>query len=327
MKPNPRHKYSSRASPSDAEVRVAADLRPIPQATAQRDNLAGIAHMVLGVTTFSAMEAVGKWLAADHSVLQMLAVRSTVAILILLALLPFVGGLSTLRTQQPWGHAVRSLCGVAAFVIYFTALRSLPLADAVTVALGSPLILVALSVPLLGERVRMRQWMAVVLGFIGVLLIVRPSAAGLRPAALLVVLSNVCYALMMILTRRMTRGQWTRETSLSFVFYALGGQALVGWAAAAFAWQPLALRGVALMSAMGVLGLVGHLSVAVALRTAPVAVVAPFEYTSLVWATLFGLVLFGEFPTARVWLGAALVVLAGLYAVTLANTSESSSPS
>jgi drug/metabolite transporter (DMT)-like permease len=250
----------------------------------------------------------------------MLAVRSSVATAILLALLPFVGGVSTLRTTQPWRHALRSLLGIGAFTLFFAGLRAVPLADGVLVAFGSPFILTALSLPILHEPVSLRQWLAVALGFVGVVLIVRPQGGAIPIEAILVVLASVCYALTMILTRLMTRGERSSESSFAFVFYTLGGQALGGLVVAPLVWQPLPPVTIGLLVAMGVLGLVGNFGLTIAFRRAPVAVVAPFEYVALVWASLFGLVVFGDFPTLRVWLGAALIVAAGLYAVLLARS-------
>lgn len=298
---------------------AAAATRAVVDPDVRRDNLSGIGFMIFSVTAFSCMDAIGKWVAADRSVFQMLAVRSSVATVILLALLPFVGGRSVVRTGQPWGHALRSLLGLGAFTFFFAGLRAVPLADGVLVAFGSPFILTALSVPILGERVGIRQWVAVVLGFAGVVLIVGPNGSGIRPEAILVVMASVCYALTMIFTRLMTRGERSSEKTFTFVFYQLGGQALCGLALAPYAWQPLPLGELGLLAAMGILGLVANFGLTVAFRRAQVAVVAPFEYVALIWATLFGFFIFGDFPSLRVWLGAALIVAAGLYAVALAR--------
>jgi len=303
--------------PATAAVEARAGTDP----DTRRDNLAGIGFMVMSVTAFSCMDAIGKWVATDRSVFQMLAVRSTVATVILLALLPFVGGTSVLRTRLAWGHALRSLLGLGAFTLFFAGLRAVPLADGVLVAFGSPFILTALSVPILREHVSLRQWVAVVLGFVGVVLIVRPTGSGIRPEAMLVVAASLCYALTMILTRLMTRGERSGEKSFAFVFYQLGGQALVALFLLPFTWQPLPPRDLGLLVVMGVLGLAANFGLTIAFRRAQVAVVAPFEYVALIWATLFGFFVFGDFPSLQVWLGAALIVVAGLYAVALARRS------
>jgi drug/metabolite transporter (DMT)-like permease len=259
------------------------------------------------------MDAIGKGVASRYPVFQMLAIRSTVAIVLLLLLLSLRGGVRSLRTSQPLGHALRSLCGLVAFVTFYTALRHMPLADAVAVAFGSPFLITLLGGVVLGERVTARQWLAIALGFAGMLLIVRPGASGLRPAALLVLVSGLGYAFMMVLARAMTRPGRPHESTFSFVFYMLLGQAAVGWLVAVPAWR--APDGMALgqMCAMGVLGIFGNYGLAEAFRSAPVATVAPFEYTGLIWAVLLGAVVFGDLPSASFWAGSAVIVGAGLY--------------
>jgi len=175
----------------------------------------------------------------------------------------------------------------------------------------------ALSVPLLGEHVGGRRWVAIAVGFIGMLLIVRPTGEGFQPAALLVILASFSYALMMILTRWMACRRGEEQTS-TFVFYTFFVQAIVGWLACALApgsLRPLNGTDLVLILAMGALALSGHFAITRAFQRAPVSVVAPFEYSALVWATLWGFVVFGEFPGAYVWLGVAIIVAAGLYSV------------
>ena len=274
---------------------------------------AGIGYMVLGVAALSGMDALGKRVAADYSVFQMLAVRSSVAIVLVLLLLSLRGGLRTLRTRQPLGHALRSLCGLVAFVTFYSALRHLPLADAVAVAFGSPFLVTALAGVLLKEPVSGRQWLAIGVGFLGMLLVVRPGGAGVQPAALLVLVSGVAYSFMMVLARAMTRPGKPHENTFSFVFYMLVGQAAAGWLVALPAWRSPDAVALAEMCAMGVLGILGNYGLAEAFRSAPVATVAPFEYTGLIWASLFGAVLFGDLPSASFWAGSAVIVGAGLY--------------
>ena len=273
--------------------------------------------MLLGIASFASMDAIGKWLIRDISVFQILAVRSTVVTLVIVATFPMIGGFSLMRSPQLGAHGIRALCGVGAFFFFFTSLRFLPLADAVAVAFGGPFIVTALSVPLLGEHVGGRRWVAIAVGFIGMLLIVRPTGEGFQPAALLVILSNFSYALMMILTRWMACRRGEEQTS-TFVFYTFFVQAIIGWLACALApssLRPLNGTDLVLILAMGALALSGHFAITRAFQRAPVSVVAPFEYSALVWATLLGFVVFGEFPGAYVWLGVAIIVAAGLYSV------------
>jgi drug/metabolite transporter (DMT)-like permease len=269
--------------------------------------------MVLGVASLSGMDALGKHVAARCPVFEMLAIRSSIALSMLAAILAATGRLPALRTRQPGGHAMRSACGLVAFVTYYTALRYLPLADAVAIAFGSPFLVTALGRVVLKEPVGGRRWAAIGAGFVGMLLIVRPRAQGVHGAAWLVLVSALAYALMMLLARWMTRPRRPHESTSSFVFYMLAGQAAAGWLVTAFLWRTPDAAALLEMSAMGVLGILGNYGLAEAFRRAPVAVVAPFEYTGLIWAVVLGVLAFGDVPAPTFWLGTAIIVAAGLY--------------
>ncbi len=269
--------------------------------------------MLAGVASFAGMDAIGKWAVRDFSVFQVLALRSAVAAAILLLLAPYFGGREVLRTRQPAAHVLRSLCSTVAFLFFFASVRVLPLADAIAVEFGGPFIVVALSVPFLGERVGRRRWIAVAVGFLGMLLVAQPTGEGLRPEALLVLLASFSYSLMMVLTRWMAERSGGRERTFTFLVYTFGVQGLVGLLGAPAVWAPMSGFDVALTAAMGVFTLCGHLGVTAAFQRAPASVVAPFEYTALVWATIFGLLFFGDFPGPMVWMGVAVIVGAGLY--------------
>ena len=278
-------------------------------------NRAGVLYMILGVASLSGMDALGKRVAARYSVFEMLAIRSTVALVLILAFLAATRGLDALRTAQPGGHALRALCGLVAFVCFYASLRHLPLADAVAIAFASPFLITALGRFALKEDVTARQWLAIGIGFLGMLVIVRPGASGFHPAALLVVVCSVAYASMMILTRWMTRPHRPAESNSAFVFYMLAGQAAVGWLVTSTRWRTPDLPALAEMAGMGVLGILGNYGLAQAFRVAPVATVAPFEYTGLIWAVALGALLFGDVPAPSFWIGAAIIVAAGVYTV------------
>jgi drug/metabolite transporter (DMT)-like permease len=276
---------------------------------------AGVFYMILGIAALSGMDALGKRVAAHYSVFEMLAVRSTVALVLILAFLAARRRLETLRTRQPGGHALRALCGLVAFVCFYAALRHLPLADAVAIAFASPFLVTALGRFVLKEAVTARQWLAIGVGFAGMLVIVRPGGSGFHPAALLVMVCSLAYATMMVLARWMMRPHRPADGNLTFVFYMLAGQASVGWLVTTTRWRAPDAAALAEMAGMGVLGIVGNYGLAEAFRVAPVATVAPFEYTGLLWAVVLGAVLFGDVPAPTFWVGAAIIVWAGLQAV------------
>ena len=278
--------------------------------------------MVGGIACFAAMDTVGKWLVQTHSVFQVLAMRSLVATGILLVLMRPSGGRKAIETAQPWAHALRALCAVLAFLFFFTSLRFLPLADAVAVAFGGPFIVTALSVPFLGERVRLGQWVAIAFGFVGMLLIVQPTGAGFQPAALFVVASSLAYAFVMILTRWMARRSRGAEKTFAFLFYTFIAHSAVGVAGTLGRFVPMSTTEMLLGGAMGALAVCGHFGITRAFQLAPVSAVAPFEYTALVWASLLGFVVFREFPGANTWLGVAIIVAAGLYTIRAERDAE-----
>jgi drug/metabolite transporter (DMT)-like permease len=271
--------------------------------------------MVLGIASFAAADVIGKWEVNDYSVFQILAVRSAIAILILLAFTPIFGGRDVVRTRQPGAHLLRSLCSTLAFLFFFASVRVLPLADAVAVEFGGPFIVMALSVPILGERVDRGRWIAVALGFLGMLLIVRPTGEGFRPEALLIIASSISYAFMMVLTRWMAKRSGGEERTFTFLVYTMALQGVIGVLGALPGWKTMGAFDLALTSAMGVFALGGQLGVTAAFQRAPASVVAPFEYTALVWATFYGLVIYGDFPGLAVWAGVAIIVGAGLYTI------------
>jgi drug/metabolite transporter (DMT)-like permease len=145
------------------------------------------------------------------------------------------------------------------------------------------------------------------------LLVAQPTGRGFRPEALLVLLASVSYSLMMVLTRWMAERSGGKERTFTFLVYTFAVQGLVGVLGAPGGWVRMSGFDVALTSAMGVFTLCGHLGVTAAFQRAPASVVAPFEYTALAWATVFGFLFFGDFPGAMVWIGVAIIVAAGLY--------------
>jgi drug/metabolite transporter (DMT)-like permease len=142
---------------------------------------------------------------------------------------------------------------------------------------------------------------------------VRPRAQGFHGAAWLVLLAALAYALMMLLARWMTRPERPHENTSSFVFYMLAGQAAAGWLVATMGWRTPDAAALLQMAAMGVFSILGNYGLAEAFRRAPVAVVAPFEYTGLIWAVVLGALVFGDVPAPTFWLGTAVIVAAGLY--------------
>jgi drug/metabolite transporter (DMT)-like permease len=275
--------------------------------------MGGMLSMLFGIASFAAADAIGKSVVADYSVFQVLLVRSISAVLLLLALAPYFGGREVVRTRQPGAHVVRSLFSTFAFLFFFASVRFLPLADAVAVEFGGPFLVMALSVPILGERIDRGRWLAVAMGFAGMLLVVKPEGGGIRPEAVLILASSFSYAFMMVLTRWMSRRSGGAERTYTFLVYTMGLQLFTGLGGSLFYWRDMNGFDLLITAAMGLFALGGQLGVTAAFQKAPASVVAPFEYTALVWATIFGLFIYGDFPKPAVWVGVAIIVGAGLY--------------
>jgi drug/metabolite transporter (DMT)-like permease len=272
------------------------------------DTAAGVRAMAAGVAVFSVHDMVGKVIVEDYPVLQMLALRSGCALAILLVITATRGGLPPLPRAAVPAHIVRLASMLGAIFLFFTALEELPLADAVAIAFGAPFVMLALSGPILGERVPRGAWGAVGAGFVGVLIIVKPGG-DVKPAALLAVGASVLYAIGMLTTRRLGR----TESVMSLLFWMIAGQFALGVIGLPFVWQPVEARHWPLLVGLAVLNLLGQLGLVRAFANAPPSVVAPFEYTALIWAAILGFIVFGDVPSARLWLGAAIIIAAGLY--------------
>jgi S-adenosylmethionine uptake transporter len=280
----------------------------MPNKTPKDGHLTGILLMVAGMFLFTVNDAIGKWLVADHAVGQILAVRSLVALGILLPYLWRRGLLSGLRhVERPGLQLLRVVLVVAEVALFYLAVRHLPLADVFMFYLASPIFVTVLSVVLLKERVGLLQWGAVVIGFGGVVLVFPPSSASLTLPALMALAGSLSLALMMILAR-----QLRASNGFHLITLQTSGVALAGLGTVPMGWvmpSPVAL---VLTGLLGIVATVAHFMLNHAVKVAPANVVAPFQYTSIVWAMALGYLVWGDLPTPAALAGAALIVAAGL---------------
>ena len=277
-------------------------------AGASKSAAAGIGLMLAGIALFSLNDALGKWLLTTYSVGELLLVRSVTA-LVLLA--PFVhrAGIAAF-TQAPRRklQALRILLSTLEVAMFFWAVSYLPLADAVTFYLAGPIYVTALSVVLLGEEVGWRRWTAVLIGFAGVLLALRPSAASLTLPAIIALVGSMIFALLMIATRLL------RDTSNTvLVAGQLAGTLLFGAVVAPFGWVTPSLGDLGLLSLFGVVSIIALSCVNRALKLAPASIVVPYQYTIIIWAVGLGRLVVGDRPDAFTLGGAAVIIIAGLY--------------
>jgi drug/metabolite transporter (DMT)-like permease len=269
----------------------------------------GIASILLAVLFFAIVDATAKWLGQDYEPAQIVFLRYVFGLLPVAAFVWRGGGLRALRTRRPALHGLRAILVFAALFTFFSGLRRMPLAEAIAIAFTAPLFVTALSAPLIGEPVGARRWAAVLIGFVGALVMVRPGAAGFRFEALWILGAALSFALAMLLTRRMARS----ETNVAMLAYTTLGAGLVSLPLMPFVWRPPADGDIWLFLLIGMVGGTAAYFVIAAYRHAPAALVAPFEYTALVWGAILGWILWREQPEPVVWIGAAIIMLSGLY--------------
>lgn len=275
----------------------------------------GIVLMIAGIFVVSVMDALIKWLTASYPSIQIVMLRCLFGLLPLFVIIALRGGLAALRTRRPGAQFLRSAFGACAMLGFFYALSVLSLAETVTLAFSSPLFVTLLSVPVLGERVGVRRLAAVIVGFIGVVIVVRPGAEIFTFNSLIPIVASFCFAMTMLLARRLS----VTETSVSMTFYttlaglAVGAGGLLWFAGTPSGWTAPLSADWALFLLLGLLGGVGQFLVTSSFRHAEAVVVAPFEYSALIWATAFGLLIWGEVPDGPTLLGGAIVIGSGLY--------------
>ncbi|MGH6914499.1 MAG: DMT family transporter [Geminicoccales bacterium] len=270
-----------------------------------------ILAICLGVVCLVVNDALAKWLTAHYGPLQIVFVRNLLAMPMIAAIVLSIGGRAALRSRHLWIHALRALLLVGGSYTFFLGLRALPLAEATSLIFAAPIFITALSVPLLREHVGWRRWAAVAAGFAGVLVIVRPGAAAFQPASVLVVATAVFYALVMISARWIDRGEdvWT------MMFYVVLFPMLFSGLIVFTAWQTPQLPHLPFFLGMAVFGTLGMTLISQAFRLAPAAIVAPFDYTALIWASLLGWLVWGEIPGVWTYAGAAVIIASGIYIV------------
>jgi drug/metabolite transporter (DMT)-like permease len=272
--------------------------------------LRGIIYIIAATSVFPLLNASVKYLGDYYPMPQLVWFRYAGHFLFMLIIFMPTQGLTLFRTTQLSAQIGRSVLLLASTTLYFVALTFIPLATAASISFTNPFILTALSAPLLGEVIRARRWSAVVIGFIGALIIIRPGLDGFHWAGILVVGSSGCYSLYQIMTRRIAGTDSAATTTIHTAIFGT----LVCTLVVPFYWQaPQSLFHWALLVGLGVSGGLGHYFVVKAFQWAEASTVAPFGYMQLVGALILGYLVFGELPDGWTWFGAAIIVSAGLY--------------
>jgi drug/metabolite transporter (DMT)-like permease len=279
-------------------------------ADSARNRLTGIGLVSLTYLVFSLLDGSAKWLVSVMPVLMVVWLRFATHVLVAGVVLFPLRGFGLVRTQHLRWHVLRALMFVAMTGINFWALQYLQLTVTSSIFFSVPLIIALISASFLGEKLDAGKWIAIVAGFAGVLVIVRPWGAEFHPAMLASVVNALMYAAFMMMTRRLAA-----YDSPETIQYLPAVGATIGLAPFAFAaWEwPSGWLEWTVACLMGVLGGLGHYLLALAHRYAPASVIAPFLYQQVIYMALFGYLVFGDVPSAWVWLGAAIVIASGLY--------------
>ena len=283
---------------------------PASQLPAQRAAL-GIAYRVMAMACMACLSAIVKWTGERGTpVFEIIFFRNLFAFLPLGLYILRTTGFTVLKTQRPFGHLTRSAVGLFGMVCGFSAVQHLPLTEATAFNFASPLFMTALSALLLGEVVGRHRWGAVIVGFIGVLIMVRPEPGHLNVLGVSLGLGGAVGAAgAMVAIRQIA----ATEKGATIVFYFTLAGTVLGAAGSAFHWvtpDPLTL---ALLILGGLIGGVGQLLLTEAVRVATVGVVAPFDYSQLIWATGIGFLVWGELPHLATVVGALVVAASGVY--------------
>lgn len=287
-----------------------------------------VLYIVFGLLAFAIQDALIKDLSQTYPVLQLLTIRSLFVLLLLLLLTVSVGGLRLLKTGRVIVLMSRGVFAFFAFTLYYLALSQIPFAEGAAVYMTAPLFVTALSVPLLKETVGIHRILAVIVGFLAAITMINPGSAVFQIAAGLPLISAMLYSFIPIINRHIGR----REHALTMGVYTMLSYLLLSLAASLVVhvvrvdvdsnnvfsnllrlWPPIGLREIATVFISGALFVFGLLGLTQAYRLLPVSIVAPFEYSYLVWATAIGYVAFNEIPTLRTFLGGIVIVGCGCY--------------
>ena len=270
--------------------------------------LAGILLMLAGDFMFALNDAMGKWLVASFSVGQVVLIRSIGAFIVLGPMIANQGTAKLFQMERPVLQLLRVLATTVDTALFYAAVVYLPLADVMSFYMAGPIYVAALSHFLLGEKVGWRRWAAILVGFCGVLIILKPSSAAFSQSSLFALVGSIAFAFAIILSRRL-RG--TSDTTL--VTWQTIGTLLVGAVMTIGAWKTPSALDFGAMLLLGIVSCGAHLMITRALKLAPASTLAPLHYSLLLWAVIFGLAFFGDVPGPRILIGSAIVVLAGLF--------------
>jgi drug/metabolite transporter (DMT)-like permease len=269
--------------------------------------LAGIALMLLGVFMFSFGDALGKYLVSTYAVGQLLWLRACAALLVLSPLI-WRHRREFFAMERPKLQAIRVVLSTLEVAAFFLATVYLPLADVTTYYLACPIFVTALSALVLREQVGWRRWSAILIGFCGVLIALRPSAQTISWPAMIALGGSLSFSLLLLITRSLRATPDIVMATSQFV-----GTFLLGALMSPFGWVTPTAASLAMFAAAGCISVTALVCVNRSLKLAPASVVVPYQYSMIIWAVMFGIAVFGDVPQPATIVGAAIIIAAGLY--------------
>ncbi|WP_299861635.1 DMT family transporter [uncultured Hoeflea sp.] len=271
----------------------------------------GIVLMCVGVASLCVNDALAKTLTDHYSALQIQFMRNLIALPFAILIAVKMGGTAALRSHRPVAHLFRGTLWIAATVMFFTSLKYLGLAEATALIFVAPLFITALSAMFFRETVGWRRWLAVLIGFAGVLIAIRPGSAAFQTVSLLPIATAFVYALLMLSARWVDE----RESVWTLLLYMTGTGAALSLFIVPFVWIPVRPEDWGLFAAVAIFGTAGMTMMTQAFRLAPAVVVAPLDYTAIIWATLLGWIVWNEIPDALTFVGAAVIIASGVFII------------
>lgn len=275
------------------------------------DAAKGVCIMILGAGVLSMNDAVSKHLVETFPIGQILCLRQTVALAVVLIYVWRTDAWRDLRINDRTGQALRAILHVGGAALIVWALSALPIATVTAIVFSSPVVVLVFSMRMLGERVSWARWIAVIIGFAGVLAIIRPGGVGFEWALLIPVAAAVASGLRDLMTRGLARS----DTSISVLFWASALMVAVTLFTIPLGWQPLTLSASIWLIVNGLLNAGAHFLMIEALRLGAAGLVSPFRYTAILWATVAGFLVWQEVPDVMTMIGAAMLVVSGVLIV------------
>lgn len=274
------------------------------------DNSArGIALLLLSSIFMCSGDIASKYLATTLPALQITWMRYGTFAAIMLVTVCFTGGFRRMSTRRPGLQVLRALGVTISSILFVAGLHDLPMADATATSFVSPLFVTALSIPILAETVGWRRWLATIVGLVGVMVVVRPGGDGFHAASFFVLGSSFFWAFSLIMTRMMSR---TEIPVVTLAYSATIGFILLSLAVP-FSWQALDLNAILIGAFIGGISTIGHIFLIQAFRYADASLLAPFAYSQLLWASIFGYLVFAAIPDLWTYVGASIIAASGLY--------------